>query len=145
MQLSNEEIKKIIPHRYPFLLVDKVIDLDIENQSIRAIKCVSANEMHFLGHYPQQSVMPGVLIVEAMAQAGAILLLRQPENAGKLPLFAGINKMRFKKPVVPGDVLELNVQFKRSIGGITIATCNATVDGEMVASGEILCALQEVQ
>lgn len=141
--LSNEEIKQIIPHRYPFLLVDKIELIDEETKTIVGIKCVSANEMQFLGHYPQHSVMPGVLIVEAMAQTGAVLLLKDPANKGKLPLFAGINKMRFSRPVVPGDVLKMTVQFKRMIGGICIASCEATVDGEKAASGEILCALQE--
>lgn len=144
MQLSNEEIKKIIPHRYPFLLVDKITDIDHENQTVTGIKCVSANEMQFLGHFPQQSVMPGVLIVEAMAQTGAVLLLMDKQNEGKLPLFAGINKMRFSKPVVPGDVLEMQVHFKRKLGGICFADCQAMVDGQVVAKGEILCGLQEV-
>lgn len=145
MAMTNEEIKKILPHRYPFLLVDKIESIDEETQTIVGIKCVSANEMQFLGHFPQQSVMPGVLIVEAMAQTGAVLLLKDEENAGKLPLFAGINKMRFSTPVVPGDVLRMTVQFKRKIGGICIATCEATVDGKKAASGEIMCALQEVK
>lgn len=141
--LTNEQIKQIIPHRYPFLLVDKIESIDEQTKTIVGIKCVSANEMQFLGHYPQHSVMPGVLIVEAMAQTGCVLLLSDKANEGKLPLFAGINKMRFLKPVVPGDVLRMSVCFKRSIGGISIASCEATVDGEAVASGEIMCALQD--
>lgn len=84
--------------------------------------------MQFLGHFPQQSVMPGVLIVEAMAQTGAVYLLKEEENRGKIPLFAGINKMRFSSVVVPGDVLRMKVQFKRMIGGICIAGCEAYVD-----------------
>lgn len=144
MVLSNEDIKKIIPHRYPFLLVDKITEINEENKSITGIKCVSANEMQFLGHFPQMSVMPGVLIVEAMAQTGAVLLLKDPANKGKLPLFAGIEKMRFKRPVTPGDVLVMHVQFMRSLGGISIAKCIATVDGETAAEGQIMCALQEV-
>ena len=111
MRLTNEDIKAILPHRYPFLLVDRIESIDEETQTIVGIKCVSANEMQFLGHFPQKSVMPGVLIVEAMAQTGAVLLLRDPANAGKLPLFAGINKMRFSRPVVPGDVLTMTVRF----------------------------------
>ena len=145
MILSNEEIKKIIPHRYPFLLVDKIESIDEETQTIIGIKCVSANEMHFLGHFPQMSVMPGVLIVEAMAQTGAVMLLKEEENKDKIPLFAGINKMRFARPVLPGDVLRMTVSFKRKIGGICIAECQATVDNQKVAYGEILCALQEVK
>lgn len=143
MVLTNEDIKKIIPHRYPFLLVDKITSIDEESKSITGIKCVSANEMQFLGHFPEMSVMPGVLIVEAMAQTGAVLLLKDPANTGKLPLFAGIQKMRFKRPVTPGDVLVMHVQFIRSIGGISIAKCSAAVDGEVAAEGEIMCALQE--
>lgn len=141
--LTNEQIKQIIPHRYPFLLVDKIESIDEETKTIVGIKCVSANEMQFLGHYPQHSVMPGVLIVEAMAQTGCVLLLSDKANKGKLPLFAGINKMRFLKPVVPGDVMRMVVCFKRNIGGISIASCEASVDGEVVASGEIMCALQD--
>ena len=141
MLLSNEDIKKIIPHRYPFLLVDKIESIDEETKTIVGIKCVSANEMQFLGHFPQQSVMPGVLIVEAMAQTGAVYLLKEEENRGKIPLFAGINKMRFSSVVVPGDVLRMKVQFKRMIGGICIAGCEAYVDDKKVAYGEILCAL----
>lgn len=143
MELSNEDIKKIIPHRYPFLLVDRITSIDEENGTITGIKCVSANEMQFLGHFPQYSIMPGVLIVEAMAQTGAVLLLRRPENKGKLPIFAGIQKMRFKRPVVPGDVLHMEVKFIRSLGGISIAHCKAEVEGETAAEGEIMCALQE--
>lgn len=143
MKLTNEEIKNIIPHRYPFLLVDRIDDIDEENHTITGIKCVSANEMQFLGHFPQHSIMPGVLIVEAMAQTGAVLLLRDPANAGKLPLFAGIQKMKFRRPVVPGDVLTMKVQFVRSIGGMAIARCRAEVEGEAAAEGEIMCALQD--
>ncbi len=143
MVLTSEDIKKIIPHRYPFLLVDRITELDEENKTITGIKCVSANEMQFLGHFPEMSVMPGVLIVEAMAQTGAVLLLKDPENKGKLPLFAGIQKMRFKRPVTPGDVLTMNVQFSRLLGGIAFAKCCATVEGEIAAEGEIMCALQE--
>lgn len=144
MRLTNEEIKAILPHRYPFLLVDRIESIEEETKTIVGIKCVSANEMQFLGHFPQKSVMPGVLIVEAMAQTGAVLLLKDPANAGKLPLFAGINKMRFSRPVTPGDVLTMTVQFKRQIGGICIASCEAKVGDKKAASGEILCALQEV-
>ena len=89
--------------------------------------------------------MPGVLIVEAMAQTGAVYLLKEEENRGKIPLFAGINKMRFSSVVVPGDVLRMKVQFKRMIGGICIAGCEAYVDDKKVAYGEILCALQDVE
>lgn len=126
-------------------MVDKIESIDEETKTIVGIKCVSANEMQFLGHFPQQSVMPGVLIVEAMAQTGAVYLLKEEENRGKIPLFAGINKMRFSSVVVPGDVLRMKVQFKRMIGGICIAGCEAYVDEKKVAYGEILCALQDVE
>ena len=106
--LSIEEIKKIIPHRYPFLLVDKVLEMK-PGESCIGIKNVSINEPFFQGHFPNKPLMPGVLIVEAMAQVGAIALMSLDENKDKLAVFAGIDKIRFKKQVVPGDTLRIEV------------------------------------
>lgn len=116
-QLTIEEIMNIIPHRPPFLLVDKVIEKN--NQHIVALKNVTMNEPFFIGHFPTHPVMPGVLIVEALAQAGAILLLDQTEHKGKIAYFGGIEKARFKQKVVPGDTLRLEVtalKVERGIG-----------------------------
>ena len=113
MQLSNKEIQEILPHRYPFLLVDKIVECEPGNYA-KGIKCVSANEMHFLGHFPGHPVMPGVLIIEALAQVGAVALLTEEENKGKLAFFGGIKNARFKKQVEPGDVLELECKLTSS-------------------------------
>lgn len=137
--LNSNQIQKILPHRYPFLLVDRIEEMD-ENQ-ITGIKCVTANEMIFLGHFPEKHVMPGVLIVEALAQTGAVLLLSKEENKGKIAFFAGINKMRFKRQVIPGDTMTLQVTFTKERAGIYFADVKALVEGKVAASGEIMCAL----
>lgn len=139
MIYNSNQIQDIIPHRYPFLLVDRIEQMD--ETTITGIKCVSANEMTFMGHFPEKHVMPGVLIVEALAQTGAVLLLSKEENKGKIAYFAGINKMRFKRQVIPGDVLELKVEFTNSRAGIYFANVQAKVEGNIVATGEILCGL----
>ena len=139
MILNSNQIQEILPHRYPFLLVDRIDEMN-DNQ-ITGIKCVTANEMTFLGHFPKKHVMPGVLIVEALAQTGAILLLSKEENKGKIAFFAGINKMRFKRQVIPGDTMTLKVTFTKERAGIYFADVQALVEGKVVASGEIMCAL----
>ena len=139
MILNSNDIQKIIPHRYPFLPVDQVLEMD-EN-SIVAIKAVSANEAHFLGHFPQKHVMPGVLIVESLAQAGAIVLLSKKEFVGRIAYFVGIDKMRFKRQVIPGDVLTLEVELIKIKGAIGVAKTVAKVDGEVAASGQIKFAI----
>ncbi|MFR5264392.1 3-hydroxyacyl-ACP dehydratase FabZ [Clostridium sp.] len=139
--LGINEIKKILPHRYPFLLVDKVEYLE-EGVKVIAYKNVTANEEFFQGHYPEYPIMPGVLIVEALAQTGAIALLTKEEFKGKTPLFAGINKARFKKQVIPGDVLKLEVEIIKLKGPVGIGKGTATVDGKIACSGEILFAIQ---
>lgn len=116
--LNSQQIQEIIPHRYPFLLVDKVIEMEVGKSAV-GIKNVTINEPFFTGHFPGHPVMPGVLIVEALAQVGAIALLSSDEYKGKLALFAGIDEIRFKKQVVPGDVLRLEVEIisvRRNIG-----------------------------
>ncbi len=140
--LDINQIKEIIPHRYPFLLVDKIIKLDLENNEVIGLKCVSANEEFFNGHFPQMPIMPGVLIVEALAQTGAVMLLSAEENKGKIAYFAGINKISFVNSVFPGDVLELNVKFTKSKFGIHFADVVAKVDSKIVCKGEIMCAVK---
>ncbi|MGL4451868.1 MAG: 3-hydroxyacyl-ACP dehydratase FabZ [Sarcina sp.] len=139
--LGIQEIKEILPHRYPFLLVDKV-ELIEEGQKIIAYKNVTANEEFFQGHFPQHPVMPGVLIVEALAQTGAIAILSMEQFKGKLPLFAGINKARFKKQVQPGDILRLEVEIIKLRGPVGVGKATATVDGKIACSAEIMFAIQ---
>lgn len=141
MLYNADEIKKIIPHRYPFLLVDTIISL--EGNCIVGKKCVSANEMHFVGHFPKKQVMPGVLIIEALAQTGAVQLLSKEENKGKIAYFAGINKARFKRQVVPGDVLYLEVELIREKMGIGFAQARASVDGELACEAELMFAIDQ--
>lgn len=143
MLLNSNQIQESIPHRYPFLLVDQISEISEDGQTIIGKKCVSANEMQFLGHFPQKHVMPGVLIVEALAQTGCVLLLSKEENKGKIGFFAGINKMRFKTQVIPGDVLTLKVTLTNMRAGIYFADVEATVDGKIAAKGEIMCAVGE--
>ena len=138
--LNNIDIQKILPHRYPFLLIDKVVELE-EGKSVRAIKNVTVNEPFFQGHFPGNPIMPGVLICEALAQAGAVMLLSMPENKGKLGVFTGINNFKFRRQVVPGDVLELNAELLTYRHGMGKANVKATVDGQVAAMGEISFAV----
>ncbi len=115
MVLDSNQIQEIIPHRYPFLLVDRIDELKVGEYAIGR-KCISANEMQFMGHFPQKHVMPGVLMIEALAQVGAIALLTVEENKGKIAYFAGIKSAKFRKQVVPGDVLILETRFKKLRG-----------------------------
>lgn len=138
--LNINEIKKIIPHRYPFLLVDRIEELEVGKRAV-GIKNVTANEPFFQGHFPDYPLMPGVLIVEAMAQVGAIAMMSMEENKGKLGVFTGIDKVRFKKEVVPGDTLKMEVELisiRRSIGK---AEAKAYVGDKLVCSGELMFAL----
>lgn len=141
MLYNSNQIQEIIPHRYPMLLVDTIESISEDKTCITGTKCVSANEMFFMGHFPQKHVMPGVLIVEALAQIGCVLLLSREENKGKIGYFAGINKMRFKTQVVPGDILTLKVTFTKQRAGIYFADAEASVNGKIAASGEIMCAI----
>ena len=143
MIYNSNEIQNIIPHRYPFLLVDRIEEISEDGTTILGKKCVTANEMQFLGHFPSKHVMPGVLIVEALAQTGCVLLLSKEENKGKIGYFAGINKMRFKHQVIPGDVLTLKVRLTNERAGIYFAEVEASVDGKIAAKGEIMCAVGE--
>lgn len=139
--LDITQIKEIIPHRYPFLLVDKILEIE-EGKKAIGIKNVTANEEFFNGHFPDYPVMPGVLIVEALAQVGAVAMLKKEENRGRLALFTGIDKCRFKRQVKPGDTLRLEVEMLRFKGPMGKGKGIATVDGELVCETEIMFALK---
>ncbi|HOW27231.1 MAG TPA: 3-hydroxyacyl-ACP dehydratase FabZ [Elusimicrobiota bacterium] len=134
-KLNITDIKKIIPHRYPFLLIDRV-DILEEGQRAIGYKCVTGNEAFFQGHFPERPIMPGVLIVESMAQTGCVILLRQPGLEGKLAFFMGIDAVKFRKPVVPGDVVELRVVILRAGSRVGKARGEAFVAGQKVTEAE---------
>ncbi|ADY57299.1 (3R)-hydroxymyristoyl-(acyl-carrier-protein) dehydratase [Syntrophobotulus glycolicus DSM 8271] len=136
MSLDIKEIQEIIPHRYPFLLIDRVEELQ-EGKKVVAYKNVTMNEYFFQGHFPQEPVMPGVLIIEALAQAGTVAVLSVEKYRGKIAFFAGIDKARFKRKVVPGDVIRLEVEFVKLKGPVGIGKAVATVNGELAAEAEL--------
>lgn len=140
MELNSNQIQKILPHRYPFLLVDKITEC-VPGEKATGMKCVTANEMHFLGHFPQKHVMPGVLILEALAQTGAVAILTEEENKGKIVLFGGVRSARFKKQVVPGDVLKLSCEIVTRRGPMGIGKAIATVDGKVAVIAELTFAI----
>lgn len=140
LPLDSVAIRKILPHRYPFLLVDRVVEL-VPGESAVGYKNVTTNEEFFQGHFPDYPVMPGVLIVEAMAQVGGVALLCLDEHKGKTALFAGIDKVRFKRQVKPGDTLLMDVRLGAFRRGIGTGTATATVDGELACKGELMFAL----
>ena len=140
MKYNSDEIAQILPHRYPFALVDRIVDGE-EGKWAKGIKCVTVNEPFFQGHFPQYHVMPGVLIVEAMAQVGGVALLSMPENKGKLALFGGIKNARFRRQVTPGDVLEIECTLTKQKGPVGIGEAKATVDGQVAATAELTFAL----
>lgn len=141
-KLSVEEIKTILPHREPFLMLDRVEDY-VPGEYAKAVKSVSANEWFFLGHFAETKVMPGVLIVEALAQTGGIALLTMDAMRGKLAFLGRIRNARFYAPVVPGDRLELTTKIDAVNGGIGTGTGVATVDGKKVAECELVFAIQD--
>ncbi len=138
--LNASQIMEIIPHRQPFMLLDTVEELE-PGKRVRARKCVSYNEPFFAGHFPGEPVMPGVLIVEAMAQAGAVAMLSQPQMKGKTAYFAGINTAKFKQKVVPGNVLDLEVEIIKVKGPVGIGKGTAYADGKLAASAEMMFAI----
>ncbi len=142
--LSLEEIQRVLPHRYPFLLVDRIINLEL-GKRIEGLKNVTINEPFFQGHFPGRPIMPGVLIVEAMAQVGGILaLLSTPENLGNPALFLlGMDKVRFRQPVIPGDQLQIMVQVLRSGKKFWKMKAQALVNQTLVAEGEVMAAVSQ--
>jgi 3-hydroxyacyl-[acyl-carrier-protein] dehydratase len=137
-----EQIQKIIPHRYPFLLVDKILECN-PGVSAVGIKNVTMNEYFFQGHFPEYAVMPGVLIIEALAQVGAVCMLSQEEFKGKLALFAGIDALRIRRQVRPGDTLELAIEITRLKGRIGKGRGVAKVNGEICVEGDLMFAIQD--
>jgi 3-hydroxyacyl-[acyl-carrier-protein] dehydratase len=139
--LTRDEIEDILPHRDPFLLLDEVVELEPGSRVV-ARKRVRADEWFLAGHFPGRPIMPGVLIVEALAQAGAVAVLSEDENRGKLALFAGIDDVRFKRIVEPGDELELVCELERVRGPIGRGKARATVDGDLAARGTLTFAVE---
>ena len=134
--MTAKEIMEIIPHRQPFMLIDTIEELE-EGKRVVAKKCVSYNEPFFAGHFPQEPVMPGVLIVEALAQTGAVAILSKEENKGKVAYFGQINNAKFKKKVVPGDKLRLECKIIKQKGPVGIGQATATVDGKVAVAAEL--------
>ncbi len=143
--LTVQQIEKLLPHRYPFLLVDRIIALEPERRVI-GVKCVTMNEPFFAGHFPGHPVMPGVLILEALAQTAAIMSLHtlaEEQRAGKVIYFMAIDGARFRKPVVPGDRLELHCEMLKHKGQIMKVRGEAKVDGQVVAEGEFMAMMTD--
>ena len=143
MTLEADDIEAIIPHRYPLLLVDRIIEIDERKRAV-GVKSVTANEWFFEGHFPGRKIMPGVLIVEAMAQVAAITMLKGREDDGKSPAFGGIEQMRFRRPVRPGDQLRLEFELEKLRGPVGKGKVRATVDGDLAAEGTISFALVDL-
>ena len=141
MELNSNQIQQINPHRYPFSLVDRITDYE-PGKFAKGIKCVSVNEMQFCGHFPEHHVMPGVWIVEALAQVGCIAILSKEENKGKLVFFGGIKNCRFKGQVIPGDVVEMECILVKQKGPIGIGEATAKVNGKVVVKAELTFAIQ---
>lgn len=140
MTYDSDQIAGILPHRYPFALVDRIVDGE-PGRWARGIKCVTVNEPFFQGHFPQKHVMPGVLLIEAMAQVGGVAILALPENQGKLAFLGRVRDARFKRQVVPGDVLEMECVLTKRRGPVGVRTCRAMVNGQEAASAELTFAI----
>lgn len=138
--LNCNEIQKIIPHRYPFLLVDRIEEI-IPGEMAVGYKNVTANESFFQGHFPGEMIMPGVLMIEALAQVGAVAILILEANKGKLVYFGGINKARFKRKVIPGDCLRLEIQIIKQKGSFGLGKATATVNNQIAVEAELIFAI----
>lgn len=139
--LGPKEIQQHLPHRYPFLLVDRIVEIAADGTRIVGLKCVSFNEPFFQGHFPDDPIMPGVLIIEALAQVGGVLVAQAPENRGRRGFLAGVDNFRFRRPVRPGDTLRLEVTLTKRRAAVGVLHGKATVDGQVVAEGEIMFVL----
>ena len=142
IQLDVNEIKKILPHRFPMLLVDRILDLEPMKWAV-GLKNITVNEMQFLGHFPDEPIMPGVLLIEAMAQVGGVAMLYPPENRGKIAVFGKIDKVRFRKPIVPGDQLITQAEVVKIHGTMGVIHCEGKVDGEVACECDCFFAIQE--
>ena len=140
MQYDSDQIAQILPHRYPFALVDRITDGE-PGQWARGIKCVTVNAPFFQGHFPAKHVMPGVLLIEAMAQVGGVAILSLPENQGKLAFLGRVKDARFRRQVVPGDMVEMECRLTKRRGPVGVGECRATVNGEVAATAEITFAI----
>ena len=141
--MDINKIKETLPHRYPFLLVDRILELDPEKKIV-GLKNVTVNEEFFQGHYPDHPIMPGVLIIEAMAQVGGLLMLESVENSeDKLPFFAGIDRAKFRRPVVPGDSLKIEAEVIKMRGRIAKIFAESYVDNNLAAEAELMFSLQD--
>ncbi|MDB5099157.1 MAG: beta-hydroxyacyl-(acyl-carrier-protein) dehydratase FabZ [Cyanobacteria bacterium RYN_339] len=140
--MDARDIVKVLPHRYPFLLVDRILEIEKGKRAV-GLKNVTFNEPQFTGHFPDRPIMPGVLIIEALAQVGAVLMLQMPENQGKLALFAGIDACRFRRMVVPGDQLRMEVEVLRLKTSFGKVRATATVDGQLAAEAELLFSITD--
>jgi len=140
MELNIQQIMEILPHRPPFLLVDRITECE-PGVKAAGIKCVTMNEPFFVGHFPGNPIMPGVLILEALAQTGAVAALSLPENRGKLAIFGGVKNARFRRKVIPGDVLEMECVLTKRRGPVGIGECKATVNGELACTAELTFAI----
>lgn len=138
--MEINEIKKLLPHRYPFLMVDRVLSFEPQKRIV-ALKNVTVNEEFFNGHFPQRPVMPGVLIIESMAQVAGLVMLVEEEHRGKIPFFTGIDNARFRRPVVPGDQLILEIEVVRIKGNVGKVKGRALVEGEVAAEAELMFVL----
>lgn len=142
MELNSDEIQRILPHRFPFLMVDRITDCE-PGQYADGIKNITANEIQFLGHFPGKAVMPGVLMIEALAQTGAVALLSEEENKGKIVLFGGIQNARFKRQVIPGDTLSLHCEITARRGPVGFGKAVAKVGDEVAVQAEISFAITD--